>query len=58
MDKPQKYNPTIEEYLKENPDTILAERIRLWQKFEAQKAAVLKLFEGTFLYPLVKWWLK
>ena len=56
--KPKKeLAPEIIEQVQQNPDSIFAERVRLYLELQQTRAKVLSAFEGTILYPLAKWWL-
>lgn len=58
-DKPKKIElaPEILEAVRNNPDSIYAERVRLYLELRQQKARILSAFEGTILYPIARWWL-
>lgn len=57
MDKKTELDPVLVELARQNPDSILAARIRLHLSVQRLKAVLLKEFEGTILYPIMKWWL-
>lgn len=57
MSKKNELDPVLIELARQNPDSLLAARIRLHLSLQRMKAEVLKEFEGTILYPIMKWWL-